>query len=88
MIKYDMSTLSSPRNEIQTREAISRTRHVLVSLIPRESSGYVTTDKPTVQKTFSVVHCDAKLYPISMSTEKKLTLVHMQVPRNPTLPEF
>ena len=56
----------------------------MVGLFPRESIVIVASDKTTVQKSFSAVHCDANLYPISKSTEKKLILVHMQVPRSPT----
>ena len=56
----------------------------MVGLFPRESIVIVASDKTTVQKSFSAVHCDANLCPISKSTEKKLILVHMQVPRSPT----
>ena len=84
MIKYDTSTSSSPRDKIEISEAISATRCVMVGLIPRESIVIVASDKTTVQKSFSAVHCDANLCPISKSTEKKLILVHMQVPRSPT----
>ena len=80
--------LPSPLDELQTFEAISRKRYVLVRTIPRESSGYVSKDKTTVQKTYSAFHCESGLGPMTLSTEKKLTLVHLQVPRNPTLQQL
>ena len=85
---YDKSTLPSPLDELQTREAVSRKRYVLVRTIPRESRGYVSKHEAAVQKTYSAVHWESKLGPMTVSTEKKLSLVHLQVPRSPTPLQF